>query len=171
MKIKIFSLVFVLGILIATSPLAAQRTPSKIASAKLQTLQGETTELFNYLGNITVINFWATWCAPCVKEMPALEKIYQEYRSQNIKVVGVSVYSNPSKISKMLQLTRVSYPILIASKTQVAQFGNLSSIPQTLIVDANGRILKRFVGAQSFRALNSALENLLTDKIISRNNN
>lgn len=171
MKIKKIFSVFVLGILIATGHLAAQKSPSSIASVKLQTLQGETTELFNYLGDITIINFWSTWSAPCLKEMPVLEKIYREYHSQNIKVIGVSVYSDPSKIGKMLQLTKVSYPILIAPKAQIPRFGNLSSIPQTLIVDANGRILKRFVGGQSFRALNSALENLLTNKIISRSNN
>lgn len=171
MKIKSFFSVFVLGLLLVANPLSAQKRHSNIASVKLQTLQGETTELFNYLGDITIINFWSTWSAPCLKEMPVLEKIYREYHSQNIKVIGVSVYSDPSKIGKMLQLTKVSYPILIAPKAQIPRFGNLSSIPQTLIVDANGRILKRFVGGQSFRALNSALENLLTNKIISRNNN
>ncbi len=171
MKIKSFFSVFVLGLLLVANPLSAQKRHSNIASVKLQTLQGETTELFNYLGDITIINFWSTWSAPCLKEMPVLEKIYREYHSQNIKVIGVSVYSDPSKIGKMLQLTKVSYPILIAPKAQIPRFGNLSSIPQTLIVDANGRILKRFVGGQSFRALNSVLEDLLTNKIISRSNN
>jgi thiol-disulfide isomerase/thioredoxin len=171
MKIKYFFFVLVLGILPALNPLFAQKKDATFASVKLQTLQGETTRLLNYFGDITIINFWSTWAAPCVKEMPALEKIYREYHGQNIKVVGISVYSDPTKITKMLRLTKVSYPILIASKAQTAHFGNLSSIPQTLIVDANGRILKRFEGGQSFQTLNAALESLLTNKIISRNNN
>ncbi len=132
-------------------------------------LQGETVRLQKYGGQITVVNLWSTWSASCLKEMPVLERIYQDYYAQNIKVVGIAVFADKRKIGQMLRLTKVSYPILVASKKQAQVFGNLSIIPQTFILDSNGRILKHFTGSQPFSKIDKALKSLLEDRCLTKN--
>ncbi len=134
-------------------------------------LQGEWVPLQNYTGEMTIVNLWSTWSASCIKEMPVLERIYQDYYAQNIKVVGIAVFSDTSKIGRMLHLTKVSYPILIASQKQIKAFGNLSIIPQTFILDAHGRVLKHYTGSQPFSKLDKVLRTLLENRCLTKNLN
>ena len=77
-----------------------------------QTPDGKPANSENWRGKVLVINFWASWCPPCVEEMPALDRIAQEYASKNVLIVGIGIDS-PSKIREFLQKTPVSYPIVL----------------------------------------------------------
>lgn len=171
MKIKYIFLTLTLSLFFLSTGLMAQQVPTKLSDIQLKTLDGETTTLAHYQGEVTIINLWATWCTPCVKEMPVLERINQEYGPRNVKIVGIAVFSDKSKIDDMLDLTRVTYPILIADKAQAVKFGDLSNIPQTLIMDTNGRIVKRLKGTQSLNSINHILNKLISNNIISSKNN
>lgn len=140
-------------------------------SLQFKNLQGETVELKNYTGQITIVNLWSTWSASCVKEMPVLERVYQEFYPQNIKIVGIAVFSDAKKIGPMLHLTKVHYPILIADKKQVKAFGDLSIIPQTFILDVNGKVLQHFIGSQSFNKLNEVINKLIDSQTLTGNLN
>ena len=141
------------------------------STLKFKTLQGKTVELHNYTGQITIVNLWSTWSASCVKEMPVLERVYQDYHTQNVKVVCIAVFSDTKKIGQMLRLTKVNYPILIADKKQAKRFGNLSIIPQTFILDANGTIIKHFTGSQPFNKFYKTIEKLIESQTLTKNIN
>ena len=141
------------------------------SSLQFKNLQGKIVELQNYTGQITIVNLWSTWNASCVKEMPALEHIYQEYYPQNVKVVGIAVFSDTGKIDQMLRLTGVSYPVLIADKEQIRAFGNLSIIPQTFILDASGTIIEHFTGSQSFDKFCQTIDKLIENQNLTKNLN
>ncbi len=173
MRIKKYSLLIIL--LLATvwmsGNVVGQSNIQVNASLKFKNLQNDLVELKNYTGQITIINLWSTWSASCVKEMPVMERIHQDYYAQNVKVVGIAVFSDNKKIGQMLRLTKVSYPVLIASKDQVKVFGNLSIIPQTFILDANGNVLDHFVGSQSFNKLSRVIDRLIESQTLSKNLN
>jgi len=111
--------------------------------------RGTRTDLSDYRGQVLVINFWATWCAPCIQEMPELSEIQDETAAHGVKVLGMAVDS-ASKVLQFNTRLEVSYPLLIlgaAGIDLVRQFGNSSgSLPYTVIVNQAGAIVDQTLG-------------------------
>jgi len=110
---------------------------------------GEPTPMASARGRLTVVNFWATWCPPCVEEMPELSLIHAEMSSKNVKVVGLAVDS-PSNVREFVEKHRFSYPLLVvgASGAELAKkLGNrIDGLPYTALVDEKGVVLKKKAG-------------------------
>jgi thiol-disulfide isomerase/thioredoxin len=111
--------------------------------------KGEATPLANTRGKLTVVNFWATWCPPCIEEMPELSRIHAEMSPKDIKIVGLAVDS-PSNVREFLEKNSVSYPLLItgASGSELAKrLGNaIDALPYTVLIDEKGNVLKQKAG-------------------------
>jgi len=131
------------------------------ANFVLKDTSGKEYTLDDFKGKVVVINFWATWCAPCLREMPALENIYQKYRNDGVQVIGIVVVSNKNDISSKLKKTGITYPILLGSKKTIAAYGNFYSIPQTFIVGRDGKILKQLSGSNTYSALEKEIKAVL----------
>ncbi|TVT50046.1 MAG: TlpA family protein disulfide reductase [Sedimenticola thiotaurini] len=116
----------------------------------LATLEGEIHQLDGYRGQVVVINFWSTWCAPCRKEMPSLERAWQQLKSENIRVLGVAIQDDPEMIARFLKEYQISFPILMDSDGQVAQSWPFSGIPATFVLDGEGRIVYRALGLREW---------------------
>ncbi|MEN9759876.1 MAG: Thiol-disulfide isomerase and thioredoxin [Pseudomonadota bacterium] len=110
---------------------------------------GEPIALEQVRGDLTVVNFWATWCPPCVEEMPELSRIHTEMSSKNIKVIGLAVDS-PSNVREFTQKNTFSYPLLVTggSGTELAKkLGNaIDALPYTVLIDQKGNVLKQKAG-------------------------
>lgn len=113
---------------------------------------GQKVNLNDQKGKVILINFWATWCAPCKKEMPDLSLINNELKDKNFKMYGINVFFKGSPtIEAVLQQIPVSYPILDGNDEVVAAFEKamgtkMEGVPTTLIVDKNGKIVDTMVG-------------------------
>ncbi len=111
--------------------------------------KGESTPMSSVRGKLTVVNFWATWCPPCVEEMPELSRVHAEMSPNGVKVIGLAVDS-PSNVREFAEARPVSYPLLITggSGTELAKkLGNaIDALPYTVLIDEKGRVIKQKAG-------------------------
>ena len=114
--------------------------PAPPIAAKL--LNGDRFSLESARGQVVVINFWATWCAPCRKEMPALEAYYRKHRDAGLKVIAVSMDSGFSDASVREFMADYSFPAAMQRDADFAGYGRIWRIPLTFVVDRKG-ILRR----------------------------
>jgi thiol-disulfide isomerase/thioredoxin len=122
----------------------------QIWATTLPRTDGKLISLKTFRGKILVINFWAPWCAPCVKEIPDLIALQNEFLNKNVQFVGIGIDSLDNIIKFPIK-TWPTYPTLVANIDGVSmaqEFGNKSKvIPFTVIIDGNGNILKTLTGA------------------------
>ena len=125
-----------------------------------QTPDGKSANSENWRQKVLVVNFWASWCPPCVEEMPALDKIAQEYASKNVLIVGIGIDS-PSNIRQFLEMTPVSYPIVIGGlegSNLSKQMGNTQgALPYTVIINQKGKAIYTKLGKISEEELRKAV--------------
>ena len=129
-----------------------------------QTPDGKSANSENWRQKVLIVNFWASWCPPCVEEMPTLDKIAQEYATKNVLIVGIGIDS-PSNIREFLLKTPVSYPIVIGGlegSNLAKQMGNAQgALPYTVIINSKGKAIFTKLGKISEeeirKAINSAL--------------
>lgn len=155
----------IFGIFLALrSPL---RAPSSEASALLsQSLvdaKGQEQALAQWKGRLLVVNFWATWCAPCVDEMPELSELQKELASQKIQILGIGIDS-ASNITEFSKKYHISYPLYLGGihATQLArELGNQGGgLPFTAIIGRDGQVKKTYIGRLKMSELRAALANL-----------
>ena len=122
---------------------------------------GQPQAIGQWQGAWLVVNFWATWCAPCVEEMPDLEKVQGEYANRGVTVVGLAI-DNPTAVKQFRDTLNLKLPLLIAGAagTDIArQLGNPSgALPYTVLIDRNGNIARSKLGQISASELRSWLE-------------
>ena len=115
----------------------------------LRSTLGKSISLSDYRGKVVLINFWATWCKPCLKELPHLQKIYKDLKNENFIVLGINV-DEARDISKVKPLTkryRLEFPILLdPEKTTLSKYNPDLSIPFSVVVDKDGYIYAYFNG-------------------------
>lgn len=123
-------------------------------------LQGQPQALDQWRGKVLVLNFWASWCAPCREEMPDFDLLRRERRAQGIEIVGIAV-DTPANVLAFVQKQPVSYPILIgegAAHALARRLGNTSgALPYTIVFDRDGKVLLRHLGRLSRARLDAAL--------------
>ena len=130
----------------------------------LRNLKGNMEGLDDYLGKVIVVNFWATWCVPCVKEMPSFESLYRRYRSQGLTLLAVSLdKGDSSKVQEFADKHKLSFPILLDTEGVAEKLYPSFSIPFTYVVDKQGRVVARVDGAKNWESSETfeAVEHLL----------
>jgi thiol-disulfide isomerase/thioredoxin len=130
---------------LAALPLHAKRAPG----LDLKDLNGHTQKLAGLRGQVVVLNFWATWCAPCQEELPRLSQLAQSYAGKNVHFVAVSIDEpkDRAKIQPTLQKENVSLDSWVGATTDtMAAFGMGDIVPGTVIVDEQGEIIARIMG-------------------------
>ena len=110
---------------------------------------GKQHSINEWQGKIKVINFWATWCSPCLKEIPEFISLQNQYALQGVQFIGIAI-DNKDAINKYLSTIQINYPILIAENEGLIlarQMGNsINSVPFTIIINQQGVILERYFG-------------------------
>ena len=129
-----------------------------------QTPDGKSADTEKWRGKVLVVNFWASWCPPCVEEMPTLDKLQAEFKGQNVLFVGIGIDS-PSNIREFLEKTPVSYPIVIGGlegSNLSKQMGNSQgALPYTIIINAQGKSTNSKLGKISEEELRKAIKSAL----------
>ena len=113
----------------------------------ITTSTGATLSRANFGGKILVLNFWATWCQPCIRETPALEQLHQRLRDQGIVVVGISVDKHEKKYRDFLKRFNVSFATAHDPAKVVSDRYGTYRYPETYLITRDGRVLQKLVGA------------------------
>ncbi|HEX4051686.1 MAG TPA: TlpA disulfide reductase family protein [Steroidobacteraceae bacterium] len=126
-----------------TGAAAATSLPETLPDVQIPDLTGQPRSLRQYLGHPLLVNFWATWCEPCRREMPLLQQLWQQHHAAGVQVLGVAVDSR-SAVQQYLRATPVGYPILAdedQGSAAVARFGIEPVLPFSVFADSQGRIV------------------------------
>jgi thiol-disulfide isomerase/thioredoxin len=128
----------------------------------LKDLSGKTVSLKDYRGKAVLVNFWATWCAPCKVEMPWFEKLSQQYAAQGLVILGVTAEDVPrEEAAKSAQALGVSYPILLRGDTIANDWGGLDGLPSSFYIDRKGVIVDETVGLYSKDEVEAMVKRIL----------
>jgi peroxiredoxin len=128
-------------------------------------LDGSKSTTADLKGKVTLVNFWATTCVSCVKEMPQLAATYDKFKSRGFETVAVAMsYDPPSYVVSFAQSRQLPFKVAIDNTGEVARaWGDIKITPTTFIVNKNGQIVKRYIGEPDFDALHQLLDKLLNE--------
>ncbi len=116
----------------------------------LKDLHGKLRSLDDYSGKVVIVNFWATWCAPCVEEMPSLQalrdRINKQFTKPSLEVVAVNLAESPMKVSQFVKKIGVTFPVLLDRDEDAKDAWNVRFVPATFIVGADGKVRYSYFG-------------------------
>lgn len=156
-----------IGIYVGSKRFAPQPVADTAVGALMQTTLpdagGKPHELSEWQGKTLVVNFWATWCPPCVDEMPELVELQKDMAGSNVQVLGIGIDS-PSNIRQFSEKHQISYPLLVAGMegTELSrQFGNQAGgLPFTVLIGSDGAVRKTYIGRLDLSKLRADLASL-----------
>jgi peroxiredoxin len=125
----------------------------------LKNLQGEEVRLSELKGKGVVINFWATWCNPCKREMPLIEEQYQVVKDQNIEILAINIAESHLAVSSFINRMGVTFPVLLDSHRVVTQRYAVGALPSTFFINKDGIVMDHYVGEMD--------EKILTERLAS----
>lgn len=131
------------------------------------TLDGERIAFDDLRGKVIVVNFWASWCAPCRAEAPALEKIHDDTANKGVEFVGVDIRDGREPAKAFVRGFKVGYPSIFDPDGQVTlAFRDVppNAVPSTLVLDRQGRVAVRIIGATTFSKLNPLVTQVVAEK-------
>jgi peroxiredoxin len=119
---------------------------------RLNHLDGTTASLQDFSGKVVLLNFWATWCLPCIQEMPDMEKLWQQYKDAGLVVLGVSNddAGKRKRVETFINKVNLSFPILLDPDSTISELYNVSAIPVSYLIDRNGVLLAKIVGVREW---------------------
>jgi len=114
---------------------------------ELKSLDGKQVRLSDFRGKAVLLNFWATWCAPCKIEMPWFVDLQKQYAPQGLQVIGVAMDdSGEDAIAKFAKEMAINYPVLVGKETVGDAYGGVEFLPTTFIIDRQGKVVERVFG-------------------------
>jgi peroxiredoxin len=163
---KVYQLVLGL-VCIATLWGCQSNTQQSMPTFKVSEVNGKTLTQDTLKGKVTVINFWATSCTSCVKEMPDLVKTYEKYQAAGLEMVAIAMsYDPPMYVVNFTETRKLPFRVAMDSDGSAAKaFGKIQLTPTTLVIDKKGKIIKRYVGEPDWAGFHQLLEKSLAEKI------
>jgi cytochrome c biogenesis protein CcmG, thiol:disulfide interchange protein DsbE len=128
---------------------AAEFVGQPARSMVVTTLDGRTIDLSTMLGKVVLVNYWATWCAPCREELPTLNAFFRRYHDRGLEMIGISV-DRPRDRARVLKASRaLAYPAAMFNELAVNGFGEPEGVPLTWVIDANGIVRDKFIAVDN----------------------
>lgn len=156
-------LVLIFGIFAIGLSAQTKTEAMPLPDLKLDTIGGEKWSLHQQRGNIVLLNFWATWCAPCRGEIPYLVGLSEKYKTKNLKIVGVNVDSEDlNLVKKFIKDFKIDYTVLLTVSGSL--LSQQKAVPMTLLIDEESRLVKKYVGAVEGSLFEKDVEDLLKKK-------
>ena len=113
---------------------------------KITTAAGDTITPRNFGGKVLVLNFWASWCAPCVEEAPSLNEFAETFKRAGVVVLGISVDRNPQQFENFVKRYKISYPIARDPDESISYRYGTYKIPESYIIDSKGKVVRKYAG-------------------------
>ena len=125
----------------------------------LATLDGKNIRLSDYAGKVVLVNIWAPWCGPCRLETPGFARLYRQYKSKGLEIIGVAVNTNESDVRSFMQSYGITWSVGI--KDDIARAYGTYGLPDTYLFRRDGSLAKQFIGFTKAEALSPILEGAL----------
>jgi peroxiredoxin len=130
----------------------------------LATLDGDSISLADLRGQVVLVNFWASWCPPCRVEMPGFERVYRERARDGFTIVGIATDVHArQRIRAFLVDHDITYPTLLATPAVIRDYGGINALPESFLIDRDGRIRHRVIGFFTEPALRAAVDRMLEE--------
>jgi len=129
---------------------------------ELPSLNGQgTVSLASYRGKIVVLNFWASWCAPCWQEAPGLQAVWERYRSRGVQFLGVNERDDHASAGSFVEENGLTFPSASDPSGELAGSYGIIAMPTTFVIDSTGQLAYRLIGYADERALRAILDEML----------
>ncbi len=172
---KVVLLLIVIAVVVGLYELAHRQIAAKggppgtvgttAAPVALTDIDGKPLTLASYNGKVVLLDFWATWCAPCLAEIPHFIEFQDKYGPQGFQVIGVSMDDPPDPVQPFYQQHKMNYPVAIATPQLAESYGGvLGGLPVTFLIDREGRIAAKYRGQTEAGIIQQKLEQLLAQK-------
>ena len=166
---KVTSVIAGVGVLGVAAWLVLASAPQPAPQVKFATLKGELITTSDLRGKVTLINFWATSCAPCVKELPGIAATWKKYNAQGFEVIAVAMEYDPSNyVKNFTERNQLPFKVALDARGEIArEFGKVSGevrvVPTSFVIDKRGRIIKSYLGELDFVKFQALLEAALKE--------
>jgi peroxiredoxin len=135
---------------VAAFPVTRPAEPTAATDFELADLAGRAVRLQDFRGRVVLLNFWATWCAPCLEEMPALGALATELGPRGLTVVGVNFKESKPEIEAFIRKHKLTIPMLLDREGRVAEQYQVFALPVTFVVDRRGKLAGTVVGIRDW---------------------
>jgi peroxiredoxin len=148
---------------IASSPAFAGGGTLRVAPDFTRTdLTGKPFSLRHYRGKVVLLNFWATWCGPCLTELPTFKAWQNTYGVAGLQIVGVSMDDEAAPVERAYAKYRLNYPVAMGDTQLAESFGSVLGLPLSFLIDPDGRVVGRYQGELDLAQLESKIKSLLS---------
>lgn len=151
-------------VFVFASPAPSESQPRTLPKFKITLVDGTVVQSRDVKGKIAVVDFWGTWCKPCLAEIPEYNAFYREYKEKGVVFLGLAAESGSAKeVREAGQRLKIEYPIAAPSWEQIDSFGEIAIFPTTFVYGKSGKIEKEFVGASPIKqkSLRETVDRLL----------
>jgi cytochrome c-type biogenesis protein len=124
----------------------------------VQTLADETFQLSQLRGSVVILNFWGTWCAPCEREMPALQALYEQYKEQGVIILGIAVNDTTEAVNTFRQEHNITFELALDDNNALTEQFAITGQPSTVVIGKDGRILERYFSLVAQSDLSASIE-------------
>jgi peroxiredoxin len=137
-------------------------TPRTAPDFSLPDLAGKTVRLADSAGKVRLVDFWATWCAPCREEIPGFKELFAKYKDQGFELIAISMDEEGDKVVRpFVEKEKIPYTNLIGNDAVGEAFGGILGYPSAFLVDGEGKIVARYVGAVPKRVFETRIREML----------
>lgn len=124
-------------------------------------LDHKTLDLKSYRGKVVLLNFWATWCAPCQLEIPHFVAWQKQYGPRGLQIIGISMDDDPALVRTLYQKLHLNYPVAMGDAPLGKLYGGVLGLPVTFLIDRNGQVQAQFQDETNLGTIESAFQALL----------
>ncbi|HXZ33514.1 MAG TPA: TlpA disulfide reductase family protein [Terriglobales bacterium] len=135
----------------------------------LQSLEGKSVHLSDYRGKAVLLNFWATWCAPCKIEMPWFVELQKQYGPEGLQIVGIAMDdASPKEIGDFAKEMGVNYPVLIGKEAVGEAYGGVQFLPESFYIDRNGKVLDKAFGLKGRGEIEDNIKRIIASTAVAQ---
>ena len=168
----VIALMLAIGLRMARHPRQSAVTQMKGDAAPdftLQSLEGKSVHLSDYRGKAVLLNFWATWCAPCKIEMPWFVELQKQYGPEGLQIVGIAMDdASPKEIGDFAKEMGVNYPVLIGKEAVGEAYGGVQFLPESFYIDRNGKVLDKAFGLKGRGEIEDNIKRIIASTAVAQ---